>query len=95
MELETKPRIYVCRPVPLFRDCGKTYDTDKILTEEVIPKVNAIARHKHLPVIDLYEKLENESALFPDGVHPNAQGARLMAEEIFRTLTGRKMTKSI
>lgn len=93
-DLETKPRIYLCRPVPLFRDRGKSYDTDKILTEEVIPKINEIARQKHLPMIDLYVALENKSALFFDGVHPNAEGAGIMAEKIYQTLTGRKAGKS-
>ncbi len=94
-ELDTKPRIYLCRPVPLFRDRGKSYDTDKILTEEIIPKINEIARQKHLPLIDLYVALENYSALFPDGVHPNIEGAHLMAEKIYQTLTGKAAAKAI
>ena len=56
-DLDTKPRIYLCRPVPLFRDRDKSYDTDKILTEEIIPQINQIAREKHLPVINLYAEL--------------------------------------
>jgi lysophospholipase L1-like esterase len=87
-DLETKPHIYLCRPVPLFRDRGKDYDTDKILTEEVIPKINAVARKQHLPVIDLYVAMDDKGALFPDGVHPDAEGARIMAQKIQHALTG-------
>jgi len=86
--LRTKPRIYLCRPVPLFRDRGKVYDTDKILTEEVIPKINAIAAQNHLPVIDLYAALNGNPEKFWDGVHPNADGARLMAATIVTQLKG-------
>jgi lysophospholipase L1-like esterase len=93
--LETRPRIYICRPVPLFRDRGKSYDTDKILTEEVIPKLNEVARHEHLPVIDLYSEFGNKAALFSDGVHPNAKGASLMARKIYQALTGKTSPKSI
>ncbi|EEF57834.1 lipolytic protein G-D-S-L family [Pedosphaera parvula Ellin514] len=85
---KTKPRIYLCLPVPLFRDRGKDYDTDKILTEEVIPKIKEVARRKHLPVIDLYSAFADKAALFPDGVHPDATGAGIMAEKIFTALTG-------
>ncbi|MDB6059411.1 MAG: Acetylesterase, lipase-GDSL family [Verrucomicrobiales bacterium] len=92
--LETKPRIYLIRPTPLFRDRGKEYDTDKILTEEVTPKINEIARRNHLQLIDLYAALDTKSALFPDGVHPNPEGAGLMAEKVFQTLTGRTSSKS-
>lgn len=89
--LETRPRIYLCRPVPLFRDRGKEYDTDKILTEEVIPQINKIAGEHHLPVIDLYAPFEGKSELFPDGVHPDAKGARIMAEQIHAKLLGRNL----
>jgi lysophospholipase L1-like esterase len=86
--LATRPRIYLCRPVPLFRDRGKDYDTDKILTEEVIPKINAIATQNHFPVIDLYAALDGNSGKFWDGVHPKADGARIMAATIVAKLKG-------
>jgi acyl-CoA thioesterase I len=86
-KLETKPRIYLCLPIPLFRERGKAYDTDKILTEEVIPKIKEVARRRHLPVIDLYSEFADKAALFPDGVHPDAAGAGIMAEKIFTAFT--------
>jgi lysophospholipase L1-like esterase len=86
-KLETKPRIYICLPVPLFRDRGKTYDTDQILVDEVIPKLKQIADDAKLPVIDLYQALESHSDLLPDGVHPNTEGARIMARTIAGALT--------
>ena len=89
--LETKPKIYLCRPVPLFRDRGKEYDTDKILVEEVIPKVNEAAKKTKLPIIDLYAPFEDKANLFPDGVHPDAKGAGIMASTIFSKLTGRSV----
>jgi acyl-CoA thioesterase I len=85
-ELETRPRIYLCRPVPLFRDRGKDYDTDEILVEEVIPKINEAARKTNLPLIDLYAPFEGKAELFPDGVHPDAKGAGIMAREIYAKL---------
>jgi acyl-CoA thioesterase-1 len=91
--LNTRPRIYLCLPVPLFRDRGKAYDTDKILTEEIIPQINKIASDQSLPVIDLYVAMASRSELFPDGVHPNATGARIMATTIYTKLTGRQATQ--
>jgi lysophospholipase L1-like esterase len=93
--LDSKPRIYLIRPTPLFRDRGKEYDTDKILTEEVIPKINEIARRKRLPVIDLYVALDGKGTLFPDGVHPNVEGSHLMAEKVYQALTGKTSAKSL
>lgn len=93
-KLETRPRIFICIPVPLFRDRGKAYDTDKILTEEVIPKIKEVARKERLPVIDLYAAFADKPEMLPDGVHPNAEGARLMAEQIYAKLTGRSAPAS-
>lgn len=93
--LDSKPRIYLIRPTPLFRDRGKEYNTDKILAKEVIPKINEIARCKHLPLIDLYAALDGKGGLFPDGVHPNVTGAGLMAQKVYQSLTGRTSPKSI
>lgn len=87
-QLESKPRIYLCLPVPLFRDRGKAYDTDRIMTEEVIPKIREVARKAHVPVIDLYTELGGKAELFPDGVHPDARGAQVMAGAIARSLVG-------
>jgi acyl-CoA thioesterase I len=92
-ELKTKPRIYLCRPVPLFRDRRKDYDTDKVLTEEVIPKINEAARQEHLPLIDLYAALETRSDLLFDGVHPDAEGAGIMARTIHDKLVGSSKMK--
>ena len=87
-ELETQPRVYLCLPVPLFRDRGKDYDTDRILAEEVIPRIRDVARQTHLPVIDLYSEFGGKAEMFPDGVHPDARGARVMAAAIYAKLVG-------
>ena len=87
--LRTKPRIYLCAPIPIFRDRGKEYDTDKIMVDEVIPKIREVAKREHLPVIDLYTPFAGKSGLLPDGVHPNAEGARIIAETIYAKLLGK------
>jgi acyl-CoA thioesterase-1 len=92
-ELGTKPRVYICIPVPLFRDRKKEYDTDKILTEEVIPKIKEIGRKERLPIVDFYTAFESKSDLFPDGVHPDATGVRNMAEIMFGQLTGQSVAQ--
>lgn len=87
--LETKPRVIVCLPVPLFRDRGKEWDTDKLLHDQIIPRIQEAARRAHLPVIDLYALFADQSKLMPDGVHPNVPGADRMARAIHAALTGR------
>jgi lysophospholipase L1-like esterase len=39
-------------------------------------------------VIDLYHPLVDKKQYFPDTVHPNAKGAKLMAGHVYQALTG-------
>ncbi|MCK5001266.1 MAG: hypothetical protein KAS23_17100, partial [Anaerohalosphaera sp.] len=41
-------------------------------------------------VVDLYTALSNRADLFPDKIHPNEQGAKLMAKEIYKALAGKE-----
>ena len=59
-----------------------------MITEEVIPRVRAAARAEGVPIINLYAVLDEREELFPDKIHPNAEGAREMAKNIYEVLTG-------
>jgi lysophospholipase L1-like esterase len=93
--LDSKPRIILCRPVPLFRDRGKQpWDTDRVIREQILPQIDEVARAANLPLIDLNATFAEQSALMPDGVHPDTRGATLMARTIFTALTGRPSPSS-
>ncbi len=83
-----KPRIWLALPVPVY---GKgNWDISRsIVHDEIVPKIREIAREKNLHTIDLYQPLSEKPQLFPDTVHPNTEGAGLIAEEVYRTLTGK------
>jgi hypothetical protein len=83
-------RIYLCKPVPLFRDRGKGWDTDKILAEEICPAIDEVARRTHATVIDLHSLLEGGAALFADRVHPNAIGAGIIAQAVCQRIESGK-----
>ncbi len=85
-ELPSNPRIWICQPVPAYGERWGISETRII--NEVVPLINRIARSKHVPVIDLYEPLSNKPELFPDLIHPNAEGAHGIAAEIYAALTG-------
>lgn len=91
-ELPTKPRIYLCRPVPLFRDRGKNFDTNQLLIE-ILPVIDYVGRKSKHPVIDLNAPFEKRPELFPDGVHPNAEGANLIAQDVYTALVGKVARK--
>jgi acyl-CoA thioesterase-1 len=79
-ELPSKPIIWICKPVPAFSDNFSI--TDSVIKDEIIPMIDHIAQLRDVVVLDLYTALGDAGDLFPDGIHPNAEGAKLMAEAI-------------
>jgi len=84
-KLSSHPRIYLCKPVPAYSN--RWGINDSILVRGVIPKVEKLAKEENLPVIDLYTALSGKASLFPDQIHPNPEGAGLMAKAIYKVLT--------
>jgi lysophospholipase L1-like esterase len=85
--LDPKPQIYLCIPVPAYID-GDWIDRNR--TRELRPKIEQIGKDLNLPVIDLYTALDRRPDLFPDGVHPNAEGAEVIAKTVHAKLTAEK-----
>ena len=59
---------------------------EKTVKSGVIPVIRKVARDESLTVIDLYQALSGKPAMFPDKIHPNAAGAKLMAQTIHSVL---------
>ncbi|MFV0520889.1 MAG: GDSL-type esterase/lipase family protein [Mangrovibacterium sp.] len=76
--ISSSPKIYLCIPVPVFKSGGGI--NDSILTTSIIPIIKEIAHKNELPIIDAYSGLLDCSSSFPDGIHPNDNGAKRLAE---------------
>ena len=83
--LSTKPQVYLVKPPPVF--CNGTTPSAENLRSVVIPTIEQAAKLADVPVIDVYSALIDCSSLFPDGVHPNSEGAGLIAEAICKVIT--------
>jgi lysophospholipase L1-like esterase len=67
--LPAKPKVFLCKPVPVYGDGNWGIDNGR-LTEGVIPHLEAVARDRHLPLVDMYAALSDKPELFKDNVHP-------------------------
>ena len=63
---------------------------DAVVGGQVIPHIKKVADEKNVPVIDLYAALSDKPDLFPDKIHPNAAGARVIAQTVYAALTGKQ-----
>lgn len=86
-KLESKPRIYLCLPVPAYPE--RWGIRDSVIKDELLPILKKLAQEKKLTSIDLYTALSDKPEMFPDKIHPNAAGAKLMAQTIHKTLIGK------
>jgi len=84
--LPSRPQVWICKPVPAFR--VNFAIRPEVIRDEILPLVDQISREKLVPVIDLYTALLDTEPLFPDGIHPNAEGAGLIAQAIPPFLLG-------
>ena len=91
LDLESKPRVFICRPCPVIGKGNFGIVEENIQKE--IPRIDALAKELNLEVIDMHAALEKTPQLIPDRVHPNAAGAGEMAKAAFQALTGKKAPK--
>lgn len=92
-KLPSKPRIFICRPVPVPGQGNYGINEAGVLEEA--PMIDKIAREMQAGVIDMYAALKDHLEMLPDRVHPNTAGATLMAKAAYKALTGKEFPASV
>ena len=77
-------KIWIVTPPPIFNNELGLNNTN--LEQGVIPGIAQVANDLSLPTINVNTALTNHSDYFIDGVHPNAEGAELIASTIGDTI---------
>ena len=83
-KLDRKPTVYLCTPAPANK--GNFGIAEKVVGGEVKPKIEALAKELKLTVIDVHAALSDKPKLFPDQIHPNAAGAKILAETVYKAI---------
>lgn len=83
LALSSQPKVYLCLPSPVYKT---TYTITEANLVPLRAEIEAIAKAKRLPLIDIHTTLSGHPELFPDAVHPNAAGAALMAQTVANAL---------
>ncbi len=83
--LKTNPKIYLCYPCPLYSLNSGGINEDRIFNG-VIPVIREVAKERGIAVIDMHSALSDRPEFFPDRLHPNEDGANLMAWTVAKKL---------
>lgn len=78
--LPAHPRIILANPIKAFKDQWTI--TDSVITREVIPEIEKVAKANGLEVLDLHSVITDASMIISDGIHPNSQGAGKIAQAV-------------
>ena len=84
--LPSAPDIWICKPVPAF--ISNFGISDAVIKNDILPFIDQIAQQRDVRVIDLYTALSGAAGLFPDGIHPNTEGAKMIAETVASIILG-------
>ena len=84
--LPSKPKIYLCKPIPAIKDSWTI--SESVITGEIVPLLEkAVKKEKLEGIIDLHAALEGHPEMMQDdGIHPNAAGVRKMAETVAKVI---------
>ncbi|MBA4137717.1 MAG: sialate O-acetylesterase [Opitutus sp.] len=79
--LPSKPRIWICQPMPSWPPSGWAISPE-IIEHELHPLIAEIARTEKTGLIDLFTPMRDHHDWVPDHVHPDARGAAVLAETV-------------
>ncbi|MBN2346008.1 MAG: hypothetical protein JXO51_06425 [Candidatus Aminicenantes bacterium] len=79
-------RIFICKLTPVFGEhllaAAGIADAYRRIQEQI----ERVAETGHFPLIDLHAPLRSRADLFPDALHPNVGGARIIARTVYEAL---------
>jgi lysophospholipase L1-like esterase len=89
-ELPAKPTVWIALPVPVLKE---NFGINKKGAEEQQPMILQVAKEEGCGVIDLYKAVATKDLFDPDGIHPNAAGAKKIAETVLAAIKTKKKPK--
>ena len=85
LALPSHPQVVLVAPIRIFKTIPVMFLNPDVLEEGVRPAIRDIAAQLHLQLVDLYD-LFDSARFCRDGVHPQRDGARLLAESLHKAV---------
>ena len=87
-EKNKKATVYVCRLTPVFDGHPRFKSGTYTWYLQIQDEIEKVAQFAKVQVIDLNEDLASRFDLLPDNVHPNCEGAKIIAQRVYSSITG-------
>ena len=83
--LPSKPRLFLCTLTPIAPP-ESAPDVNRLIRETMNPAIRAVASETGAAVVDVSAVFPNRMELLPDGLHPSAAGAKIIAQAVWAAL---------
>ena len=83
-----KAKIWLCQMTPIFDRHPRFESSTRDWYDQIQRHIRQVAKATGLPLIDLNTPLYSRPDLLADAIHPNAEGAKIIAEAVYGALTG-------
>ena len=83
-----KAKIWICLMTPIFDRHPRFESGTRDWHAQIQKHIRQVATATRVPLIDLNTPLYSRPDLLADAIHPNAEGAKIIAETVFEALTG-------
>ncbi len=87
--LPSKPKIYLCSPIPAFKPSWTI--SDSIIVNGEMPIIQKLAKKNKCVFVDLHTLYNYKDLMQHDGIHPTANGAEKLAGVIYDVLAADPM----
>lgn len=87
-KVNPKSEIWICRMSPITHEHARFLSGTRDWYAEIQKKIEQVANYAHVELIDLEESLSHRPDLLCDALHPDAEGAAILAETVCSALTG-------
>lgn len=80
-------KVYICRLTPIFSEHPRFKSGTRDWYWQIQQLMPAIASANQVELIDLHSRLYHRPELFADNLHPNKEGAGIIAQTVYQALT--------
>jgi sialate O-acetylesterase len=81
-------KIWICLLSPIFDRHPRFESGTRDWHQAIQQHIRQIAKSNNVGLIDIFSPLYHRPDLFPDALHPNPEGAQILAQTVFSALTG-------